>query len=162
MPLIHYNYVIDQVTAAVPNPALGNPVLPWTSEAGPLGLDAEAFHRVDHFFIEVRYPIGDQVIGDRIVWKGFTQLLDDPRAGRVLGDATGQDSAAVMRNYEEAVQDAKSQRRHSEEVHCSNGFTVIAQKCCPPFYRLRTPWRLPHQRETVLSDISMPSILSSP
>jgi hypothetical protein len=144
MPLIDHVYVVEQFSSAATNPSLGDSVLPRTPEAGTLGLDAEALYCVDHLVVEVCRAIEDQVTGDRIVGKGLTQLLDDPRAGRVLGDAAAQDSAAIMRDYEEAVQDAKSQRRHSKEVHCSNGFTVIAQKCCPPFYRLRTPWRLPH------------------
>ena len=107
MPLIHYNHVIDQVTAAVANTALGNALLPRTSEAGPFGLDAEAFHCVDHLVVEVCCTVEDQVTRDRIVWKGFTQLLDDPRAGRVFGDAAAQDSAPIMRDYEEAVQYTK-------------------------------------------------------
>ena len=65
MPLIHHDHVVDQITAAVANPALGNAVLPRTSEAGPFGLDAEAFHRVDHLFIEVRCPVEDQVTGNQ-------------------------------------------------------------------------------------------------
>ena len=40
-------------------PALGNTVLPRTSEAGPFGLDAEALHRVDHFFTELGAAIKD-------------------------------------------------------------------------------------------------------
>lgn len=36
--LIQHNYMIEQVTTAVANPALGNAVLPRTSEAGPFRL----------------------------------------------------------------------------------------------------------------------------
>jgi len=39
MSLIHHDRMVDQITAAAANPALGNAVLPRTSEAGPLGLD---------------------------------------------------------------------------------------------------------------------------
>ena len=52
MPLIHHDHMVDQITAAVANPALGNAVLPRTSEADPFGLDAEALHCVDHLLIE--------------------------------------------------------------------------------------------------------------
>ena len=49
-----------------------------------------------------------------------------------------------MRNYEEAIQHAKVQCRHGEEVHCSEHFTVIAQKCRLPLCRLGAPRPFPH------------------
>src|ERR1035438_524369 len=119
MPLIHYNHVIDQVTAAAANPSLSDAILPRTSEAGPLGLDAEAFHCVDHLVVEVCCTVEDQVTRDRIVWKGFTQLLDDPRAGRVFGDAAAQDSAPIMRDYEETVQYTRSPLQQWLHGDCS-------------------------------------------
>src|SRR5882724_10388184 len=53
MPLIHHDHMVNQITATAASPALGDSVLPWTSEAGPFGLDAEALHSVDHLLIEV-------------------------------------------------------------------------------------------------------------
>jgi hypothetical protein len=125
-------------------------------------LDAEAFHRVDHLLIEGGRRVEDQVTGDRIAWKGLAQLLDNPRSGRVFGDTAAQDSAPIMSDNEEAVKDAKGQRRHGKEVHRSNGLTVIAQKSRQSPCRLSTPWRLRIQRSTVLSEMSKPNILSSP
>jgi hypothetical protein len=37
----------------------------------------------------------------------------------------------VMRNDEEAVENAEGERRHGEEVHCGNGFAVVAQERRP-------------------------------
>jgi hypothetical protein len=84
-------------------------------EASPFGLNAEAFHRVDHLFIEVRCAVEDQVVRNRVVGKGLTQLMDDPRASRVPGDAAAEDSAPIMRDHNEAVQHAKGQRRHGKK-----------------------------------------------
>ena len=128
MPLIGHDHVVEQVSSAATNPSLSNAVLTRTSEAGPFGLYAEAFHRIDHLFIEVRCAVDDQVVRNRVVGKGLTQLLDNPRAGQVPGDAAAQDSAPIMRDHEEAAQHSKGQRRHGKEIHCSNGFAVIAQK----------------------------------
>lgn len=69
-PLIHHDHMVDQITAAVANPALGDSVLPRTSEAGPFGLNAEAPHCVDHLLIEVCGAVEDQVTGQRIVCRG--------------------------------------------------------------------------------------------
>ena len=49
-----------------------------------------------------------------------------------------------MRNDEEAIENAEGQRRHGEEVHCRNGFTVITQKGRPSLRRLRILRRFPH------------------
>src|ERR1039458_4551246 len=53
MPLVEHDYMIEQIPSAITNPAFCNTVLPWTLEAGPLGLDAEALHCADNFLIEV-------------------------------------------------------------------------------------------------------------
>ena len=63
MPLIENDYVVKQIAAAVADPSLGNTVLPRTSEAGPLGLNAEALYGVNHLCIELCAPIKDQVAG---------------------------------------------------------------------------------------------------
>jgi hypothetical protein len=53
MSHIENDHVIEQVAAAAANPTLCNPVLPRTSEAGPLRLNGEAHHCVNHVAIEV-------------------------------------------------------------------------------------------------------------
>ena len=50
---IENDHMVEQITAAVANPALGNTVLPRTAETGSLELNAEAFYCIDHFFIEL-------------------------------------------------------------------------------------------------------------
>ena len=55
--------MVKQIPAAVAHPTLGDTVLPWTSETGPLGLNAKALHCVDDFLIEARAAIKDQVAG---------------------------------------------------------------------------------------------------
>ena len=84
MPLIEDDHMVKQIAAAVADPPLGNTVLPRTSEACSLRMDAEAFHCVDHFIIELCAAIKDQVAGRDIVRKRHAQLLDNPGAGRVV------------------------------------------------------------------------------
>ena len=60
MSLIEDDHMVEQVPAAVADPTLDNAVLPRTSEAGPLGLDAEALHGIDHPRIETGTAIKDQ------------------------------------------------------------------------------------------------------
>ena len=82
---IEDDHMVEQVPTAVADPAFGNTVLPRTSEAGSLGLDAECLHGIEHFRIEAGAAVKDQVAGCRIVGKRLAQLLNDPSAGRVPG-----------------------------------------------------------------------------
>ena len=136
--------MVKQIAAAVSYPALRNTVLPRTPEAGSPGLDAEVLDRVDNFFIEQRAAIKDQVARCGVVRKRLAQLLNDPSAGRVLGHIAVKDTPPVMRNDEEAVKNAEGERWHGEEVHCSNGFSVITQEDRPSLCGLRTSRRFPH------------------
>jgi len=61
--------MVEQISAAVADPPFRNTILPRTSEADSLGLDAEALHSVDHFLIELCTAIEDQVIRCRVVRK---------------------------------------------------------------------------------------------
>ena len=75
MPFIHNDHMVKQIAAAVANPTLGNTVLPWTLETGPLGLNAKALHCVDDFLIEARAAIKDQVAGRRVIRKALFGCL---------------------------------------------------------------------------------------
>ena len=69
MPFVENDHMVEQISAAVPDPSLRNAVLPRASEAGLLGLDAEARHGVDHLRIEAGAVIDDQVTGRRVEWE---------------------------------------------------------------------------------------------
>jgi hypothetical protein len=71
MPSIEDKHVVEQFPAAVGDPALGNAVLPRTPEAGSAGLDAEALYCVDHFVIELRATIKNEIAGGRVEGECF-------------------------------------------------------------------------------------------
>jgi hypothetical protein len=50
----------------------------------------------------------------------------------------------IMRNDEEAIEYAEGERRHGEEIHRGNGFTMIVQKRRPSLCRLGIPRGFPH------------------
>jgi hypothetical protein len=55
-----------------------------------------------------------------------------------------QNSPSVMGDDEEAVENAKGQRQHGEEIHPGNNLPMTTQKRGPSLCRLRTPRRFPH------------------
>src|ERR1035437_1837621 len=103
MPLVQDDHMIEQITATVTNPALGNTVLPRASETGPPGLDTEALHSIDDLLIEVCSAIENQVSRSGIVGTGLTQLLNHPGAGRMPGHIEVQNAPSVMRNDKETI-----------------------------------------------------------
>ncbi len=144
MPFVEDDHVVEQIAAAVADPALGDAILPRTSVVGSLGLNAEVLDHADHFFIELCATIKDQVAGRGVVRECLAQLLNNPRAGRVFGHIAMKDASPVMCNDEEAIEHAEGKRRHGEEVHRGDGLTMIAEKRRPSSCQLGTPRRFPH------------------
>src|SRR5579863_181115 len=144
MPPFENDHMVEQIPAAVAYPAFRNPVLPWTSETGALGLNAETLHSFDHFTVELRAAIKDYVAGGRVIGKRLAQLLNDPCTRRMARHLTLKNAPPVMRDDEKAVEHSEGQRGHSKEIHRGDGFPMIAQKRCPSLGRLRTPGRSPH------------------
>ena len=144
MLLVQNNHMIEQVSTATADPPFRNAVLPRTSDAGSLGLDNEVLDRADHFFIELRAAIKDQIAGRGVVREGFTQLLNHPSARRVFGHIEVQDAPPVMRNDEEAAEDSKSERWHREEFHSGNRHTMMIQKRHPSLRRFEISRRVEH------------------
>jgi hypothetical protein len=64
------------------------------------------------------------------------------------------DTPPIVRDDEEALKDAESQRRHGEKVHGSDDFAMVAQKRRPSLCRLRIPRRLPHPAQHARSEMS--------
>src|SRR6476646_4016595 len=144
MPPIENDHMVEQIPAAGAYPAFRNAVLPWTSKAGALGLNAETLHCFDHFIIELWAAIKDQVGGGRVIGKRLAQLLHDPCTRRMARHLTLKNTPPVMRDDEKAVVHSEGQRWHCKEIHCGDGFPMIAQKSRPSLGRLRTPRRSPH------------------
>ena len=115
-----------------------------TSEARPLGLDAEALHSVDDFIVEVRAAIRDQVFGCRIERKRLAQLLNNPRAGWMPGHVEVKNTTSIMCYHKEAVENSERERRHGKEIHGGDRFTMATQKSGPSLCRLGSPRRFPH------------------
>src|SRR3954465_8244881 len=117
MPPIENDHMVEQIPAAGAYPAFRNAVLPWTAEAGALGLNAETFHSFDHFIVELRAAIKDQVAGGRVIGKRLAQPLNDPCTRRMAGHLTLKNTPPVMRDDEETVEHSEGQRWHSKEIH---------------------------------------------
>jgi len=111
MSFIQHDDMIEQISAAIANPAFGNAVLPRASEADPFWLKAKRLDCFDYFGVEVRGSVKDQILRRRVIGECFTQLRCDPCARWMAGEFPMQKAPSVVRNDEEAVQHSKGQGR---------------------------------------------------
>src|ERR1700757_3595912 len=139
MPLVKSNHMVEQLATAAPHPALGNTILPGTFEGGPHGVYLQGSNRRRDLRPVFCIPVMDEKSGRRPKRKRLPQLLDDPTAGRMLGDVEMQDTAAMVTDDKEAVEHAKADRGHGEEVHGRNRFPVIRKECAPALGWLGAP-----------------------
>ncbi len=128
MPFIEHNHMVEQIPTAVTDPTLGRAVLPRAAETASLGLDAKAHYGIDHFIVELRAAIKDQIAWGRVVRERLAQLLNNPRAGRMSGHIAVNNAPPVMRNHEEAIENAEGERWHRKEVHRGDGLSMVTQK----------------------------------
>ena len=125
MPFIQNDHAIEQIAVAGAHPTLSHAVLPGATKAGSLWLDAEALDGIDDLFIEVAATAKDQVTRRSVVSESLAQLLNNPGARWISGDIEVKNPSPVMRDDEEAIEDAKGQRRYVKEVHRGDGFSMI-------------------------------------
>src|SRR5208282_5500902 len=124
--LVKHDHMIEQIAAAVSNESLGHTVLPGTLEVGLFGFDSEAFDCLNNVPIEVAAPVEDKPPRCGIVGKRLSKLLRYPGAGRVASHIEMQNLTPLVRDDKETIKHPKCHRRYSEEVHCSDGFTMIS------------------------------------
>ncbi|HEX4155994.1 MAG TPA: hypothetical protein VHY48_10300 [Acidobacteriaceae bacterium] len=95
----------------------------------------------DDVIEQVSATAADEAFYDAILpWAAQAGALGlDTKVFDCLRPVEVEDAPTVMRDDEEAIDHLESQRWDSEEVHCSDGFPVIAEKRRPLLSRLRIP-----------------------
>ena len=136
MVFIECDDMVEQITAARPNESFCNVVLPWTPVIRSFPLEAETRDGIHYVAVEIGGAIKNQLFGCTIVGKGVSQLLRHPGTSGMSRDIEMKNPSSLMGNHEETVQHTKGERRHGEEVHRSDGVTMVAQERRPSRGRL--------------------------
>src|SRR5260370_3521568 len=134
---VNCNDVIQEITAATPYPTLCDSILPRTFERSADRIHAQGPNRCGDFQSILGITIKDDEPRSGSKWKRFSQLLDDPRACRMLGDIEVQGTPTIVTDDEKTIEHAEGDRRNSEEVHRGNRFPVIPEKGKPALSLLR-------------------------
>ena len=134
---VNCNDMIQKITPATPYPTLCDSILPRTFERSADSIHAQGSNGCGDFQSILGITIKDDEPRSGSKWKCFSQLLDDPRACRMLCDIEVQDTPTIVTDDEKAIERAEGNRRNTEEVHRGNRFPVITEKGKPARGRLR-------------------------
>src|SRR6202790_2187710 len=134
---VNCNDVIQKITPATPYPTLCDSILPRTFERSADRIHPQGSNRCGDFQSILGITIKDDEPRSGSKWKCFSQLLDDPRACRMLCDIEVQDTPTIVTDNEKAIEHTERDRCHGEEVHRGNRFPVITEKGKPARGRLR-------------------------
>ena len=118
--LIPHDHVVQPVSSATPDPALGDAVLPRTAKGSADGLASQVFPSRNHIDSELRVVIEQKESVRRRVRPCLPQLLPDPESIGISGHLP-----PIMAHDKEAIQNAERERRCRKEVHGSDGIAVI-------------------------------------
>src|SRR5260370_6949338 len=99
--------VMQEITTATPYPTLCDSILPRTFERSADRTHAQGSNRCRDFQSILGITIKDEEPRSGSKWKCFSQLLDDPRACRMLGDIELQDATAIVPHYKKAIHHAQ-------------------------------------------------------
>ncbi len=124
--------------------SLCNAVLPRAFERSANGFHAKDFRRCQDLSAESGVAVVNQIARRCVERKCLAQLLTHPGAGWMSRHIEMKNSPPIMGDDEEAIENAEGECWHGEEVHCGDGFAVIAQKRRPSLRRFRVSRRLPH------------------
>src|ERR1700751_4178278 len=99
--------VIQEITPATPYPTLRHSILPRTFERSADRIHPQGSNRCRDFQSILGITIKDEELRSESKWKCFSQLLDDPRACRMLCDIEVQDTPTVVTDHEKAIERAE-------------------------------------------------------
>jgi hypothetical protein len=133
MSLVQDDQVIKKLSATAPDPTFRNSILPRAGWAYACGFHATGGKQLGYLVAKLAVTIKNRMAVRTGFRKCFSQLLHYPAAGRVFGDVEVEDLASTVFDDEKTIQDSERESWHGEEVHCRNGFAVIAQESSPEF-----------------------------
>ena len=127
MTFVQCDDMVEDFPAGTSDPALRNSVLPGSLYAHPLWLQTRGLQEHDHFGIELRIVIQNDVPIALFSDECIPELLDDPIRRWVSGDIAVQNLATLMINHKEAIQELESDRRYGEEIECHDQSMLLHQ-----------------------------------
>ena len=136
MPLIQDDHVIKQVASATSHPALRNTVLPRTAKDRSSWLAPHVLHSRNHLGSKLCVAVEWQESVRLFVGPCFSQLPYNPKRMGISRHIEAQDLTPVVADNEKAVQNTKREHWDGEEVHRSNGLTMVSEERQPSFHRI--------------------------
>jgi len=130
--------MIEQVSSHTAHPTFGHAILPWTAECGSQRLAAHSLYRRSDIDAKLGIAVEEQeALRLLALLPGLAQLQRNPNRLWTTSHVAVQDSAPVVGDHEEAIQNAKGEGRDGEEVYGGDGLAMVAEKRQPVLGEVR-------------------------
>ena len=139
MAFIQRDDMVEDLLARTSDPAFGDSILPGSLYARPFRLQARGLQECDHFGVELRIVIQNDVTIRLLSGECLAKLLDYPISRWMGSDIAVQNLPTLMINHEEAIQQLESDRRYGEEIERHNHFAMVVQERQPTSFRITAP-----------------------
>ena len=111
--------MIEQVSSHTAHPTFGHAILPWTAECGSQRLAAHSLYRRSDIDAKLGIAVEEQeALRLLALLPGLAQLQRNPNRLWTTSHVAVQDSAPVVGDHEEAIQNAKGEGRIGQGHAC--------------------------------------------
>ena len=129
--LAENDHVIETLSAYGAHKAFSIGILPGRPRCCEHLVDADAAHAAARLFSVDAITIADQVLGRRVFGKCLDHLLGGPSRAGMLGNVEMKNTAPVVGQDEEDVDDAEGGGRHGQEVNRCQRPDVVLEEGSP-------------------------------
>ena len=152
--------MVQAISSYGADQAFGVRILPGTPGCGEYFFNMQRRDPQTNFISIDAIPISYEIARRIPIGEGLDDLLGGPDRGGMFGHIEMQHLPTTVFQHDEHEQHLHGQRRHGEEIDRHQLADMVVKERLPPLRGGRgTDCRI---RETVRSDIVMPSIVSSP
>jgi len=146
------NHVISTLPPDRPDQPLRICVLPRRPRGCGSISDPHGANTSDEYLTIGSIAVAHEIARSLVPSTGLSKLPGDPFCGWMRGGPQPQKPTSVMPQKQQTIEKSERNRRHHEQINCSDAVRVVAQKCPPALRRWPSPPR--HiLRHTRLPDI---------
>src|SRR5260221_3225648 len=133
--LAEHNNVVKALPSDRTDQPFGISVLPWGARRCRPVTNAHRSKSSDEDLTIGPIPVTDQIAGSLFPTACFPDLICDPFCSRMSCDAKPQNLSSAVPHDQQAIEQAKRDRRHDEQIHRGDAVGMIMKERLPTLRR---------------------------